>query len=60
MGLFCCFFFFFFFGRGGGVGGSGTPWVVTCAISCYYQIILVVYGIFVILGEGTNHHYSFL
>ena len=49
-----------FFFTGGGVGGSGTPWVVTCATSCYYQIILVVYGILVILGEGTNHHYSFL
>ena len=27
------FFVFFFVFLGGGVGGSGTPWVVTCATS---------------------------
>ena len=65
-------FFSFFWGGGsflllflgsrglGGGGGSGTPWVVTSALQGYYQIILVVNGRWVILGEGTNHHYYFL
>ena len=46
-------------GLGGG-RGSGTPWLVTSALQGYYQIILVVNGRWVILGEGTNHHYYFL
>ena len=66
------FFLLFFFLGGGSFcccflgpvvwvgGGSGTPWVVTSALQGYYQIILVVNGRWVILGEGTNHHYFFL
>ena len=71
LGVFFLFFFFFFLGGGVffvvvswvpwfGWGGSGTPWLVTSALQGYYQIILVVNGRWVILGEGTNHHYYFL
>ena len=33
VGFFVVFFVVVFFFLGGGVGGSGTPWVVTCATS---------------------------
>ena len=57
------FFFFFFFYWGGGGGGGGVvvlPGWLHVPLHGYYQMILVVYGRLVILGEVTNHHYSFL
>ena len=53
-------FFFFFFWGGGGLGVVVLPGWLHVPLHGYYQIILVVNGILVNLGEGTNHHYSFL
>ena len=62
MGRFFVVFFvlFFFFWGGGGLGVVVLPGWLHVPLHGYYQIILVVYGRLVILGEVTNHHYSFL
>ena len=62
VGFFVCFFVvvFFFFLGGGGLGVVVLPGWLHVPLHGYYQIILVVYGRLVILGEVTNHHYSFL